>query len=671
MITVSASVVTKLGNLNANELFQTFIQPGDAARIAIICWDGSSCNSIGFSAGVRARVAHFLVVDEYNNTVSNVPITINSRDIGDFNKTQGQIPNHAHSLSVKETHPESNNHKHTEDKRVIAQNKDHECNPFAPDYDFGCDEYDNDFGAWDHYDPGDNAGPYTNFNTAKIALKEDCNIQSLMPPICSEEEKNILSNHFYTTFSVYGPTISSETIGTSTRHAIELSSPELITESFNIRVASYISESAAELQHNIYTNVHYGQFQFYGPYGLYHASKPGKSFSINAAIYANETISEGNSYFIDKLPTTGVVQSPYFFWDHFAEVKTDYFDAPISHEITSHNGGELELTVIENDFDKFDFTLPQTTGKIDFSIDFELSWPSIPQFGTILGPTIQVSAYSATVDITNITPTDFMLNDQSRLLEPIGITASIEPPDYKPESATFILYKDGNIEAEVIREYPFKSDLEFSIRNGALIEPLSNYEIEVILNKDSAFEIKSSRTPIEGFSQKIVAKATCENSDGAFSGQACGGRVINNKLSSTLKVQTSIDLLDPLVCKDEGIEVFLNSDATMSIDLERLDAAGDPSGDITNIANGTFTAGANIIPVTAEQLGQWQLQRHHYLKFPDYRRYRSRHRSPAIYLRDQRLTTHWSSSSQRRRPGRWLHDLLQKRHLPGCPRCRP
>ncbi|VAW38450.1 Beta-galactosidase, partial [hydrothermal vent metagenome] len=573
---IKPSVLTSTGELKADSVFNVFYTPAMANKIELICWiEGADCISEVSPGGSRSSVMHYRVLDIYDNVVSNVNVEISS---------QGQSRESNWTNSDKNIkHAELSNFGLNEYSEMLDVNTNNKVK--SRQNDNNCDPY-TDPGPkliLEEYDEGENAGPYSTYSSARIALKEDCSEQSLTAPGCASESKQTASNYFHSTFYVYSPVNGGVTIS--------LSSPSIATETSSITINSWDERED-------YTYLVHGQDHFYGPYGLYHASSPGNSVSIKKALYIGKTIIEGGYYYLDKLPTS--LETEYTYYDEECEPET-FDDGTV--EISASGNGSLDVTIIENDFDQFTYSLPSSPGRAEFTIDVDIAFPSAADDSFDYTLTFGASAYAATVNITGIIPSAFELNNESRLIDPMEISIQISPELYRPEDIEITVYENGNVIDQGQLKYPPGSEITVLFDYKEVINPSSLYEIEVIMNKNSPFEIRSDRTSITNFSQQIVTHVNCSFSSEAFSGQSCGGRVVNAQIPSSLRLLTSIDISDPLVCKEEGINLSLNSDASIIVELEKLDESGQLTGEIIIIAEGTYPAGSSIIPVTADQLG--------------------------------------------------------------------
>jgi RHS repeat-associated protein len=522
---IEVSVATFLGDLPAEELFNIYAIPAQASKIELICWySGLECESLSSPGGSRSSVMHYRVVDEYGNVVSNVPVRIESSLI-----TSKSIENYFTSQQTEfkmESH-KSKVENQAETKTIATRNA-----------------------------TSSDAGPFTVFNRAQIAMKKDCPEQNLTAPTCAKEVQILESNYFHTTFQVYSPITDS--------FSIQISSPDLETVSTDIHPFRW------RIGGNDVSQVIHGQHHYFGPYGLYPAVEPSGSLSLYRALYEGETIDEGTQYFLDKLDGEYTIT-------------------------TSSDTGSLEIDINSTGFDIFNFTLPDFPTRAEYTFHIE-DYPSLYEqiFNTYM--------YAATVEIVDINPAVMILNSDSRLAQPIQIFTQIYPASYHPESISINTYRNGVIIDTQNGIYPEFSGKIFVFNPFEVINPYSTYEVEVILNEGTDFEIKSEKTTIDQFSQQIVSHADCEN-ENAFSGASCGGRIIDNRIPNEIRITTSIDASDPLVCRQEGIDLTLNSEADILIELERLDKEGEPTGEITELTNEIYPKGENNIPARAEELG--------------------------------------------------------------------
>ncbi len=425
---------------------------------------------------------------------------------------------------------------------------------------------------------------------AKIALKSDCDELSIFAPGCAGAEKSGLSKSYWSTFYVY----NGEKFQTDFN--ITVSNDDLSSKTGQTTMWYPEAQDLFPYYGRMPSGILQKSLFYVGPFGKYEAGPPSSPLDLKRLYFMHPGLDETN----DPGANENLVM---FKIDENGYDPEDMYNKDIIPEIEPSDP-QTSLQLDNSNFDIFSVTLPSSPQLMN--VDVDMKWEDKDDNGNVLRKyeaSITDYVFAASASITNITPNELIVNDAGFLANPSMVTATIEPPNYFPESATIRFYKDAVIIQETKIDYPDGSNINITFDPNEKINFSSLYEVDVTLNEGTEFEIPSEKTSIQGFSQKIITAVNCGNNDEAFSSQSCGGQVFNKKVISPLKIQTNIDLSDPLVCKDENFDIFLNSDANVNIDLERLDELGGLTGEVINIANGVYPAGSSIIPISAEELG--------------------------------------------------------------------
>ena len=574
VVYISTSVQTSLGKLKADEDFQVISVPDTASSIQYTCGinDSQDClqQSNSVPLGAESPNIHFRVVDQYDNFVSNIDVTLESV-ITQSNKNQTSTAEvFANNKNANKTNFNKITHKFTKVKITGDENT---IEPFAPSASRG------------HNDGL--IGPFSPDNdTAMIALHEGCNNHELIAPACAQSTVNQLSDHTWSEFSVYSPVhgnIPSLSKGFTgyTGNLLTGNYPHSIiftgagvasaTLDMNTTLWDYTVGNvpgSTTVTTVIAASIIRGENN--GPFGNWEAGSAGQMITVPRRFYFD--------------------QSEY---DYREDGNVYYFSKVLHQDIVSTSNVDANLNL--DGFDFLTYTMAETPGQV-------ISTLTLNPVNTSETLDLSDSIFTASVEVSKITPETFELNSESKLISPVSIEIETHPSDYRAKDITVKFYKNGSIIDELTNKFPAgnKSTTLFDPSQSIDLDAL--YEVEVTLNQNTPFEIKSVKTPIQGFSQKILTQVRGDGDNGASS-QSNGGLVINKQITNAIKVQTTIDLSDPQVCKDEGMNIFLNSDADVIIELDRLDASGLPTSDNTTIANGRFPAGSNNIAVNAEELG--------------------------------------------------------------------
>ena len=412
----------------------------------------------------------------------------------------------------------------------------------------------------------------------QIALKENCNEMSIFAPDCAEALVNTQSNYFWSTFFVYN---GLELPGT---YDILVSSSNPNLDSKNANVQSW-EDSSFDFWSDIF--VYKGLFLM-GPYGKFEAGKPSSSMSLKRLYFESPgSTNPSENYNLErfKLDSSGY--------------RPNSSVAYSSFDVTSSDSN-ASLSINDSGYDSHSVQLPSNAQRMDFDIKLEWENDSDESKSVTIGDWV----YAATVAVTDVQPQEFSLNPKNHSKTPILVTAEVLPVTYNAESAIMRFFENGVEISEHVIEYP-GSEMEFGFPDIE-IDLTAVYEAQITLNEGTEFEIKSDIAQIDGFTQQIVSRVTCENTDESFTGSSCGGRVVNNRMPSGYLL-TSIDFADPLVCRHAGLTINLNTDSKISLELEKYDRFGNLTGDVTSVvSNESHPAGEVFIFVTADELGTGQ-----------------------------------------------------------------
>jgi RHS repeat-associated protein len=559
---ISVAVDTDLGKIFSEGLMTAFAKPDEAAEITVTAncettpLRGEECLTTDHYGGMKGKVHHFKVADQFGNFVSNVPIHI--------------------AFEFTPSTPES----------------------------FSSTSYDKGFGPFSYFDKG------------KITMKSDCPEfgTALGPSDCAQEEPvDSVSNYFWTTFVPYYPILGEDR---------EYYPPYDLT----LSVSSATALGERNFTHRIFpldnvsagvevVNIVYVSSNYFSPTGNYEAVERGGTVAVPRKYLTPHFFANSGDYrnlsFFQQFGFSRDVVADDDYPGLFISGSLGFTDLIIESVHNENDKNIFDLSA--NDIPALYSTAKHTLvycvlpgGQIaDRGIKGIACDPSIFIYPQLISETspIQDSIIMADIEITDASLL-FQDSINQFVKSPVLIKANILPAGFTPENIEVNIYKRGAIFSSSKIEYPISSSLEQIFTPDE--ERINGiYEVEIIINKGNPFEMRSQKQAVNVFSDNIVTSVSTSNTDSALSSSFSGGRIINGQIPSQLKLLTSIDLSDPLVCKDEGVELLLNVEAALTVSLVKLTESGAvPSNPSTQIiADGIFPAGQSIIPLSAEELG--------------------------------------------------------------------
>ncbi|MCF6239702.1 MAG: DUF6531 domain-containing protein, partial [Candidatus Marinimicrobia bacterium] len=503
-----------------------------------------------------------VVLDQFNNPVSNVPI-----DIEALPPVPPIMPNKAETYVV----PDDGNIK-TSTKNISGTSGSSmtiEVKDLAESAgklkDFQPSQKSTITGRCDEYSP------------AKVALESCVNFSQINVPACAVTSGSITSGLSWNLFSRYnGRGLP------ATRFPIKISSPGLddkIINSYNgfeIAPGNYGGEG-----------VFYAGDNFDGPNGEFLGGKPDSSINSSAQplhlTYASD----------------GTIGGCVFVQRSMAEIGT-------SRTVATSGGATLTVggSTASWDIDYQLGNMPEANVNKAIAEDGYFGgvdiYPNRPfTFFSYILP-------SSTVQATMISrsPEEFILNDDSITSTSTRFQIEILPASYRPVSMSFLFYEENEVKYTYDVAYPVSSVIDVVLPSGFLIDVEKSYYMEVILNEDTEFKMSYDKELLTGFSRRLISSVNCDDNNSPFSSGSCGGNVISNQIISPISLSTEIDLPNASVCRSEGFSLSLNVDARVSIEAQVDDVDGNPGNDVTFIiSNELLTAGDNLIMARADDFG--------------------------------------------------------------------
>ena len=211
---------------------------------------------------------------------------------------------------------------------------------------------------------------------------------------------------------------------------------------------------------------------------------------------------------------------------------------------------------------------------------------------------------AAAVDfsISSVQPEILVLDENGKSTTPIYVNFDIAPADYYP-AISLEVFKNG--ETVFLKDYlNANRALPLQIPEYVNFEVGHQYAVQLVLNRGSRFELRSELSPVL-LEQPIVTSVVALQpiSSGLFAPQN-GGDVRLGKIEQPLRIQSNLDLPDGRICEFRGITLNTTRDANMTVQLQRLDAANNPTGTPITLLDQVYVAGGEQpIDVSAAELG--------------------------------------------------------------------
>ena len=419
-------------------------------------------------------------------------------------------------------------------------------------------------------------GPNDWYETAKMALVEECvdDLPSLLAPNCALSQHAIKSKPAWETINVFtgAPEFATNNIW---EFPIKFNSTGLEEQSASVYSRQQEPSTVLLYQDELLT----------GPYGNYITAEPGSQLNIPITLIEKAYNWDGG-FNIQKFYDNDHAPSFNSRYEIIEEVISG-----TSSQVTEVNmaGFDVRRVQLGQDYERTRFkTTFQTIENPFYSFSFEL----------------YNFADTAGIELRNMSPALIRLNDEALLVEDLTFIAEIMPSEFRPLNIRADLYQDGEIIDSQLTLQPTSAIFESKISAGSQMDLTSIYEIEFVMNADSAYEVKSGKYDLSEFSVKLIESVNGSTAVNKYTNGKNGGLVYNGSIETPIIIQRELDIANEVICGNDGFYVNVANDSFVSIDLERLDVAGQPSGEIINlITNEAMNSGENYVAVKPEELG--------------------------------------------------------------------
>ena len=556
-IEMSVEVLSNLGWIPADELFRHYAVPDEPAAILIneCNWSLDTCHQAVGQQEMRAGNIYVVVVDQFNNPVPNVPISIEAEapvppvggkaaQSGSGHKNQPLQPAPAGHLFSSV--PLSDD--------VIEQMEQS-----------GALTKSSITGSCDEYTP------------AKIAANVCFNTDQINLPACAEQQVVMNSDNGWKPFTVYnGRGLP------ATRFPVKLSVAGLDSQYIN-RYNGFTED----FQNFFGAGLFYTGEDTNGPNGNFFGDKPGELISKTLQPLYLKYVDFGGAGGCDFVQFTL---------------------SDTGEQTTEQLSGNADVTV----------TGPVDEWQVNYQLGAESSlntnlistqdarFAAVSPHGGVMLQRMDFIAPSMTVtaDVVSRVPTFFDLADDQTTRQATRFLINISPAEYQPQKMSAVFYENGT---EIYRHtvsYPTDALVEAVLPTGLPINPDRTYEIELVLNEGSAYEIIYDKQPLEGINRRLINQVSC--ADASLFG-ACGGPVINNTFENAVRLSSDVDLANANVCRQEGFNLNLLADARVTIEAIQHNPLGQDGSNITLLAdNELMSAGINEVVARADSLGNHQ-----------------------------------------------------------------
>ncbi|MGJ8662564.1 MAG: DUF6531 domain-containing protein, partial [Marinicella sp.] len=571
LVEISALVNTNLGFIEMGEMFNHYAIHDQPDRIGVneCNWNEEVvCNRFGSQQEMRGGNIHVVVLDQYDNAVPNVPIYITAE--APVPQAGSQISNLTNA-----------------NQEPIQSYQVHDYQPQAHEVltsgEMGTINTSSYLSLEEILDKGLQTGQIKSEITgrcdvetpAKIAVNSCYNTSEINVPACATDSATIESQNGWSTFTIYNGKGYP-----ATRFPIKISATGLDDQFIN----------------------RYNGFEFV----------PGNFGPTGVIFFGTDTNGPNGNFFGDK-PDDSINKIIKPFYLSYSSDGTPGGCNFIQYTIES-----IENSTTESVYGNA--SLNVSGSLIDWDVEYQLGSDASENhnrinnenviFGGVgLYPGTRYSnwnmlLYSKTVtaNIVGRTPETFILNSDSLTSTSTEVDIEFSPATYRPLDLTAVFYEEDEEIYTYTITTPTTSTVKAVLPAGIEIDVEKNYYLEVVMNKDSVYEIVYDKQPLEGFSRKLVSAVNCE--DGSSLSGPCGGTVINGQFEAPISLSTAIDFTNDNVCRRRGFDVYLNTDSRVTIEAFKHDVTGVPTSEtMTIISDELMVAGNNSVDAVAEDFG--------------------------------------------------------------------
>lgn len=184
--------------------------------------------------------------------------------------------------------------------------------------------------------------------------------------------------------------------------------------------------------------------------------------------------------------------------------------------------------------------------------------------------------YAVTPTAMEVIPSPVILDLDGR--SKVGLTVSYEVLPAEYDAPILVnLFDEGQLMQYRLRPNgPNTGTVTFP--PGLIFDLDRNYEVEVVVNPNDAFEIKSERIPVRVTKQIFSHVANAEIPSLSANIPVGGGPVANDSVGPPLLFYSDYDVPNVILCEVAAMSFGTTQDATVSMIFERLDEEGEPDG---------------------------------------------------------------------------------------------
>ncbi len=184
--------------------------------------------------------------------------------------------------------------------------------------------------------------------------------------------------------------------------------------------------------------------------------------------------------------------------------------------------------------------------------------------------------YAVTPEIIEVVPDPIILDLDGRSRVGFIVNYLVQPLDYDGRLLVN-LYENGQLKMYRYRpQGPNQGSVVFP--PGLDFDLHANYEVELVVNPNDAFEITSERVPFKVTQQIFSHVANDVIPDLSSNMPVGGGPVSNNAVGPPLAFFSDYDIPNMILCEVPGMSFGTTQGATVSLIFERLDEDGEPDG---------------------------------------------------------------------------------------------
>ena len=219
---------------------------------------------------------------------------------------------------------------------------------------------------------------------------------------------------------------------------------------------------------------------------------------------------------------------------------------------------------------------------------------------TTTSRTFGITAVEA--EIVSVNPVPVLLNLNGETTEPIVVEYNAQPANMRA-SLQVNLLEDGNvIDFKFLARGPNEGTVNFA--PGKSLDIFKDYTVQLLVNPRTPFEIATDTFPVE-LTEPIVRSVTNIGSPNTSANSPSGGGLVEGDVvRSPLSFFNDIDIPNERICRMADLNLELTQPATVSMEFERLDVSGDPTGQVVEVlSNASFPAGTHQVTVSADDLG--------------------------------------------------------------------